>query len=156
MNSELDSNSGSRIEILEVSNITLYNKALWESGKAIFIDSIEVGREFCKSMVSLSLGAVPIYLGILKIFLPDNSVLTAQQSIVVLCPPILFLIACIMFAIGYIPQTSSFSLDIPDEIEKERTRAIRRRSKLIWTGFSTFLIGILAGVVSIISYSWII
>jgi hypothetical protein len=138
----------SRIDIVEVSSITPHSKALLESGKRIVIDSVDVSRDFCKYMISSSLGAIPIYLGLLALFLPNNPVLRPAQGIVILIPVVFFLIASVVFTVAYLPQISTFSLDILDEIEKERARIVRRRSKLTWIGFSVFLIGVFTAVVA--------
>ena len=40
-----------------VQDISPHNKALYEAGKKMLVDSIDVGREFCKFMTTTSLGA---------------------------------------------------------------------------------------------------
>ena len=57
-------------EVQQVSVISPHSKALFETGKAILLDSVSTGREFCKSMIGTSTGAIPIYLGILTFLLP--------------------------------------------------------------------------------------
>lgn len=143
-------NENQGMELLEVSAVTPHNRALYEAGKMLLTDSITTGRDFCKFMISLSTGAIPIYLGLLKFVLPEHYTLSLQQGVLAIIPVVLFLIASIVFTIGYYPQVSQFSLDVIDEIEKERTRTIFRRKKLSLIGFSIFLIGTVNAIVTII------
>jgi len=143
------------IELEEVSTVTPHNRALYEAGKTLLIESITTGREFCKFMISVSTGAIPIYLGLLKFVLPEHYTISLKQGILVVVPVVLFLIASVVFTFGYYPQAGRFSLDILNEIERERTKTIRRRAKLTWVGFSIFLIGALTAIASIVMNLWI-
>ena len=142
------------IELEEVSAVTPHNRALYEAGKTLLIESITTGREFCKFMISVSTGAIPIYLGLLKFVLPEHYTLSLEQGVLIVVPTVFFLIASIAFTIGYFPQTGCFSLDIINEIERERTKTIRRRAKLTWIGFGIFLIGALTAIAVIIMNLW--
>jgi hypothetical protein len=133
-----------KIEVEQVTEVTPHNKALYETGKSILIDSITTGREFCKFMITLSTSAIPVHLGLLKFVLPDNYTFTFNQGIITVIPAIIFLIAAIIFTIGYYPQTGNFSLDIVKEIEEERTTTIKRRRKITVWGFIVFIIATLS------------
>jgi hypothetical protein len=100
------------IELEEVSAVTPHNRALYEAGKTLLIESITTGREFCKFMISVSTGAIPIYLGLLKFVLPEHYILSLEQGIFAVVPAVFFLTASVIFAIGYYPQAGRFYLDI--------------------------------------------
>lgn len=134
----------------EISEITPHNKALYEAGKTMLIESISTGREFCKFMISTSTGAIPVYLGILTFLLPKNYSINLLEGIILLTPSILFLISTIFFVIGFLPVSSNFSLDIIEEIETERNQAIQRRMKFIKIGFTLFVIGALNAIIDIV------
>lgn len=131
------------VDLEEVSDITPHNKALYEAGKKLLVESVDVGREFCKFMTTTAIGAIPVYIALLKLILPKDYSLQSSEELVFLTPPILFLLAAVVFVIGYFPQKGSLSLDLPSEIERERSRTIRRRHGYSLFAFSFFCIGIL-------------
>lgn len=138
-----------KFELEEVQDITPHNKALYEAGKKLLVDSVDVGRDFCKFMTTTTLGAIPIYLALLKLVLPKDYSLQKYSELKFISPSILFLISTIIFVFGYFPQKGSLSLDLPDEIEREISSTInRRRNYAIW-GFVIFCLGVVIG-------SWVI
>jgi hypothetical protein len=147
-----DEPQGQLVEIGSVSAITPHNKALYEAGKVMLVNSISISMEFCKYMVSLSTGAIPIYLALLKFALPEEYTFSFQQGAIAILPPVLLLAATILFALGCYPQAGSFSLDVPAEIERERDRAIKVRAKTTLAGFILFTLGCLASVVSVLTF----
>lgn len=146
-NERSSENQGIKLE--RVFAVTPHNRALYEAGKTLLIESISTGKEFCKFMISVSTGAIPIYLGLLKFVLPESFTFSIWQITLATVPTILFLIASVVFAVGYFPRSGRLSLDIVDEIERERTRMIRIRTILGWAGFSIFLIGVLIAIASV-------
>ena len=65
-------------------------------------------------------------------------------------PAIGFLITSLIFVIGYLPISGEISLDDVDEIDRERIRIIRHRSKFIWIGFVLFILSTLGAITAII------
>jgi hypothetical protein len=130
------------VQLEQVQDITPHNKALYEAGKKLLVDSVDVGREFCKFMTTTTLGAIPTYLAILKFVLPKDYSLQSSDEIIYLVPPLAFLTSSVLFVIGYFPQSGSLSLDLPNEIERERSTTIRRRQRYSIWAFSIFAIGI--------------
>ena len=137
-------------QVLTISDVTPHSKALYEAGKSLLIDSVTTAREFCKSMITISTGAIPIYLGMLSYLLPKDYLLGVGAGITIAIPAIGFLIAAIIFVGGYIPITSKFSLDIIEEIERERDKVIRHRSKFIWSGVVVFVVSTLLAISAIV------
>jgi len=136
-------NTNVDVELDQVQDITPHNKALYEAGKKMLVDSIDVGREFCKSMTTTTLGAIPTYLALLKLVLPKDYSLQTYDEVSFLLPPLSFLIASTLFVIGYFPQKGALSLDLPAEIERERSKTIRRRYRYAIVAFLLFCIGII-------------
>jgi hypothetical protein len=134
-------------QVEEVGEISPHSKALYEAGKALLVSSIETGRDFCKFMIGVSTGAIPIYIGLLKFVLPEDFAPPAGEGLVALIPAALFLLAAVLFVIGYFPQKSSFSLDLIEEIERERTQAIQWRHRLALAGFGLFCIALVLGLI---------
>ena len=133
---------GSKIILEEIQDVSPHNKALYEAGKTLLVQSVEVGREFCKFMTTTALGAIPAYIALLKLVLPKDYSLKSYDEIVFLSPPILFLLSAVVFVLGYFPQKGSLSLDLPTEIERERSITIRHRYWYATVGFVIFCIGV--------------
>ena len=130
----------------EVSEVSPHNRALYEAGKSLLVESISTGREFCKYMTGTAMGAIPVYFALLKFVLPKDYVLRSQDEFYFLAPAVLFLASSVIFAIGYFPTKGKLSLDLPDEIERERSAAIKRRARYSAWGFTLFCVGIVIGV----------
>lgn len=127
---------------VEVSVITPHNKALYEAGKSLLVDSVKTGREFCKFMIGVATGAIPTYLGLLKFALNGGPRRFGAPESLYLIPPTLFLVAAIVFVIGFFPKRSNFSLDVVEEIEEERRKIVTRRQRLATAGFTLFVVGV--------------
>lgn len=138
------------VEVQQVSAISPHSKALYETGKAILLDSISTGREFCKSMIGTSTSAIPIYLGILTFLLPKEFQLGIGPGFTIALPAIGFLIASILFTLGYLPVSGKFSLDIIEEIEGTLNKIIANRKHFIWSGLTVFVFSTLLAIWAII------
>jgi len=143
-------NKQETIKVEAVSELTPHNEAIYEAGKKLLAESITVGREFCKSMISINTGAIPIYLGILVFLLPDGYLLGFQRGIVIVIPALLYLLAAIIFAFGYLPRTGEFSLDLIDEIARTRRIAITQMKRFIYAGFFCFIVATIMAIMVII------
>lgn len=131
-----------QIEVTDVQPVTPHNEALYEAGKKLLVDSIDVGRKFCEFMITTSLSAIPLYLGLLKLVLPNNYSLQTTREVAFLFPVFLFLIATGFFAYGYFPQSGQISLDLPHDIENARNRTIRHRHLFAILGSASFAIAL--------------
>lgn len=137
------------INTCDVTTITPTNQAIYEAGKSMLIESINTGREFCKFMIGTSMSAIPIYIALSKFILPDEYIPTLKIGILLIIPTVLFLVSAIVFLLGYFPQKGIASLDIPEEIEHERQKTVKKRHRLGALGFSIFCIAVLSGLITI-------
>ncbi len=133
-----------------ISPISPHSKAVYEAGKAMLVSSVETGRDFCKFMIGVSTGAIPIYIGLLNLILPDDFSPATYEAVSALIPAAAFLFASVTFAIGYFPQAGFACLDIIEEIEGELEVAIQKRRKAAFIGFAFFLAGLLLGLIVIL------
>jgi hypothetical protein len=131
--------------------VTPHNQALYEAGKQMLIASIDVGREFCKFMVGVSTGAIPLYLALLQLALPKDFRPSWTRGIVEIAPAVVFLLAAGAFAFGVFPRTGTFSLDVPDQIDEARTKAINWRRIWAITGSALFGVAALASIVATVA-----
>jgi len=139
-------------QVGESRPLSPYTEALCEAGKTMFIESINMGRDFCKYMISVSTGAIPIYLGLFGFIFPEFFIVNLWHGVLIAAPAILFIIASIIFAVGYFPQSSRFSLEIVQEIEKAREGTIRKRQISAWLGFGIFLAGAVLAIISVFTH----
>lgn len=140
-----------KIELGPVQDVSPHNRALYEAGKKLLVESIDVGRDFCKFMTTTTLGAIPTYLALLKLVLPKDYSLRSYDEVHFLLPPLIFLTASILFVLGYFPQKGSLSLDLPKEIERERSSTIHRRFRFASVAFVIFCFGIVYGAWVLVS-----
>jgi hypothetical protein len=134
---------------VEASAQTPHTEALYEAGKKLLVDSIEVGREFCKFMVGVSNGAIPLYLALVGLAVGKNYRPTLIEGIFLLAPPAVFLIAASVFAAGYFPVHSNFSLELLHEIEAARLAIVKRRYTSASWGFTLFVIAVMLSVAAV-------
>lgn len=134
------------ITVESTEPLSPHQKAVHEAGASLLKDSVETGREFCKSMISTSLTAVPVYVGLVQLFVPEKKILPDVVGVIWLVPAALFLSAAGVFAAGYVPGRSQLSLDLPSDVEKTLSRAINRRYWLGLVGFVLLSSGIVAGI----------
>jgi len=149
----MDENERELVNMIEIENataVTPHNKALYEAGKSLMVDSISTGREFCNSMIGISTGAIPIYLGILAYLLPEDYTLGVAAGVVLAIPAIGFLVAAVVFIFGYLPVTGNFSLDIVEQVVAERDRIINLRQHFIIGGVIIFAISTFMAIIALI------
>jgi len=90
---------------------------------------------------------IPVYLGLLKFMLPDAYDPAWRQGAILLLPPIGFMAGASLSIAGYMPRLSTFSLDLPDEIEAERHATIHRRRQFALGAALLFALVVLLSVV---------
>ncbi len=126
--------------------VSPHNAAVYEAGKQMLVDSIAVGRDFCKFMVGVSTGGIPLYLALLQLALPKDYRPALGWGVLAVSPGALFLAAAAVFAWGVFPRTRSFSLDIVEETEAAREAVIAQRARFAAAGFALFALAALASI----------
>lgn len=137
------------LKLESVEPLSPHNEALYESGKDMLKSSISTAREFCKFMITISTGAIPIYLGLLEFVLPEEVVLPITRLTLSVIPPFLFLASAIIFILGYFPKSHRFSLDIIEEVRRAYEETILKRNKFINFGLVVFSVGTISAILSI-------
>lgn len=135
-----------KIEVESAGAVSPHNQALYEAGKNMLVESINIGRDFCKFMTTTTIGAIPTYLALLKLVLPKNYVLKSYDDFLFFLPAALLLVSTIVFVIGYFPQKGTLSLDLPAEIERERSATINHRQRYATCGFLVFSIAVVLAI----------
>ncbi len=138
------------IEVEGVSEVTPQNQTLFDIGRELIGQSLTVGRDYCKFMISTSFSAIPIFISIIAFSNPDKTILDESKRIYLLIPILLFLAAALVFTRGYLPVRESFSLEIMEEIESIRTKTIHKRYILTRIGVVLFLVAVLTACIMIL------
>lgn len=123
--------------------------AILKAGEQLLLESVQTGREFCKALVGVSFSAVPIYVGLLGVVLPKDTLPTEVFGMIWVLPVALFLLGVSISALGHLPQRRLLSIDLPSEVETAVSDAVARR---YWCGVLSFSFLIIGIVVSI----WVI
>lgn len=131
-----------------ISSISPHNKAIYEAGKKMLVDSIDVGREFCKSMITVSTGAIPVYIALLKVVgVESTSRFSNTLNVLFILPCMFFLSGTVVYIIGYFPRAGIFSLDVVEEVNDARKRLILRRRRMIVLATCLFVIGMFIAII---------
>ena len=113
----MDRQQPAAVTVTAVQAVTPHNAALYEAGKKLLVDSVETGREFCRFMITTNMAAIPVYLGLLQLMLPATYRPALSVGVVLLLPALIFMCGAGLSVAGYLPRVSSFSLDLPQEID---------------------------------------
>jgi len=128
--------------------LSIDEEAMIEAGRRIFLESVEVSRDFARQMITVSSGAIPVYVALLGAAgLKHRSTATLTLAST---PALLFLSAMLFFVIALLPRKEFFAVQIIDEIRDARNRLVRARFLWIMLGFVLFGSGICAALTSIL------
>jgi hypothetical protein len=134
------------IKVSDVQPLTPHDAGLYEAGKKILVDSVDVGREFCKSMITVSTGAIATYLALIGLAVGKDYRPSVLAGLFLLAAPACFLASAGVFAFGYFPAKATLSLDMPGEIEAARSAIVSRRYTCGLIGFILFAVGVVIAV----------
>lgn len=133
--------------VSDVQAISPQNKALVETGAEMLAKSVEVGRDFCKTMMTVCSTAIPIHVTLVGLATGKEFNFSLEQGALALLGPALYLVALAIFAYGYFPGRGSFSLEDVDSIATVRNAAIDRR-------YGSALIGVIVFVLAVVATLW--
>lgn len=119
--------------------------AIIESGKKLFVESVDTGRDYCKHMISISSGAIPAYLALLVLGRPKDYAPSHLEYLLWAIPPILLLISVLMFSWGYTPARGKMNMGDLRNIESNIGSLIDRRHRWSLLGVAFFSIGTICG-----------
>ena len=138
------------IQVAGAASESPHDAGLYEAGKKLLVDSVEVGRDFCKTMITVATGAIPIYIALIGFIVGKDFRPGFGQGLVLVLAPGALLLSATAFAIGYFPKGSNFSLDVPAEIETARTNTLDKRLRWSRIGFGLLAAGIVLSIAAIL------
>lgn len=124
--------------------LTAHEEAILEAGRRLMVESIDVSRDFAKQMITVTSGAIPIYLGLLSIAkLQQRAPATLFLSSM---PAVSFFLSALFFVLALLPREGFFSLQIINEVRNARNKLLRRRRRWIMAGLTVFGVGVLSAI----------
>jgi hypothetical protein len=96
--------------------------------------SRQTATDYCKTMLTTSSGAIPVYFAVLK-YLGHERVGSSAIALVGVVPPVLLLTAAMLFAIALRPR---LALLTPDGFTQFRTQRLKRLDRYIGAGTAAF------------------
>lgn len=138
--------------IITATVATIQTEGMIEVGKEMMKKSIEVGRDYCKFMITTSFSAIPIYLGLLKLVIPEDANITNNVLIFLFVGPTLFIVSALIFIGGYLPKVESLSLDDPRSIADAHSGIIKTRVNIIIAGTIVFIIACIVSIIRVALY----
>lgn len=130
------------VEIENVGELTPHEKALMEAGEDLLKSSVSTSRDFCKSMISIAISAVPIELALMKLFIGKEQIITTHFGQFWFGPIVITLLSACIFTVGYHPGRGIISLENLDDIESFLTSVSNRRFYAGLVGFILLLLGV--------------
>ena len=121
--------------------LSAHDEAILEAGEKILVDSVNVGREFSKFIITTSFSALPFYFALLK-FLSDNGE-NVETTAIAIAPPILFILSSVAYIISFFPQHGELSVDDLQEVERMRVKIVKRRKILLLAATTIFVSSLL-------------
>ena len=138
------------IKSVGVRDVTIQDEALLEAGRKLLLNSVDDSRNYCQQMITVAISAIPIYIALLKLWFPDDKGVPTQVVVLFSVPVFLFLLATLIFSLGYLPQHYEINVGNIHSIEKVRKKLMRYRAICGYIGFILFCLGTILGVMLVL------
>lgn len=122
--------------------VSLQNQALLEVGKEMLAQSGEVGRDICKTMITVCSGAIPVHVALIGLAVGKEFHFSFGQGVIAFGGPFFYLLAVGAFSYGYFPSQESISLEDITSITNARNKTFARRHDWTRNGMALFGLGI--------------
>jgi hypothetical protein len=132
--------------------LTPHDEALLEAGRKLLVQSLTASADYCKTMIRMSFGAIPVYMTLLKFARSAKATSSGSGGgdlLHAIAPAVLFLGAALTFVYGYFPKSGDISLEDPNAIEQARKNVMGHRSCWMWTGTGLLTGGTIWAIVRI-------
>jgi len=119
--------------VSSIANLSLMETEFVEWTKS----SRFVALDFCKTMIGISVGAIPVYFAVLK-FLGLVTISGKQFGMLLVLPPFAYLVALILFALALRP---TFEIMSPQDFPDFRQKRLTQLNWFITAGIIVFIAG---------------
>lgn len=138
------------VEVKNIAPLSFHDRTIQQTGAKLILESLETTRDVCKFLATASTGAIPFYVGLLALVLPDDYRVRASDGVFLFLPVAGFLISAVLSVKGLLPTPSSISLDILGEVRNERMRLISWRMAYARPAGAVFALSLLAALAAVI------
>lgn len=140
-----------RVEVVpgSVAPLSIGEEVVIEAGRRLFLESVEVSRDFARQMITVSSGAVPIYVALLGI--ADLRHRSTSSLVLVSIPALVFLSSTLFFVLALLPRKALISVQILDDIREARNRLMSARYLWIKLGLAIFGAGVCSALASVLA-----
>jgi len=129
--------------------LSIHDEAIIEVGRRLFVESVDVMRDFAKQMITISSGAIPVYVALLG--LADLRHRNSTTLVLASLPAVAFLVAGLCFVIALLPRKEFFSVQILDQMQETRRNLLRKRYRWILAGLGIFGTSIISSIIVILT-----
>jgi hypothetical protein len=129
-----------------VRPLSARSAAILDASKALIDDSVSVVREYCKTMISVSLTSLGIFLAVVSTI--TKQPLTLYKPVAATCS--LLFLSAVLFIVSLFPKSISFNPTFINDSENALRTLIVRRKRWAIIATCVYLIGIGIGVVTIL------
>lgn len=127
-------------------------EATLELGRKLITGTFDAYRDFAKTLISLSSSFILLYLGIIGFLNVKAEGSNLKVLLVLVLPPLLFIITCILFAISYMPRQQFFTIDDPNELTRLLVAGISTKKRYVVAGLVCFVAGLLSIIIVILYF----
>ncbi len=128
-------------EIMKYGGVEVKSDHEKEELKEWIKTSRSTALDYCKTMLSSSVGAIPVYFVIIK-YLGYETLADASRNIFLL-PPLLFLLAALLFVLGLKPR---FEIISEEEFPKFRKHRLKQLNNFLLAGTILFVLAIILAI----------
>jgi hypothetical protein len=111
-------------------------------GVEVPLDTLLIAQTFCRLMLPLCVGAVPVYLALLMLAVPYDVNFGVKGGLVLLSPISLFLMAAIIYGVAFLVTGEPWISQRPQAFTSIRRRLVHLKLSLIGFGALLLLSGI--------------
>lgn len=130
--------------------LSAQSTTMLEVGKTMVTSSLTVPSNYCSSMISIALGAIPTYIALLTYFSTKVPASTVPPLWALLLPPSFLLLAAAAFIIGYVPIRQKIDLADIGDIETKYDRVVLRRWRCSVLGTAVLFLAIILAIAILI------
>lgn len=149
MNEHKPAARGIEVEPGSVAPLSLDEEVIIATGRRLLVESIEQSRDFAKQMITVSSGAIPIYIVLLGV--ANLRGRTSTTLLLVSLPSLVLLFSTLLFVLALLPRQKLFSMQVIDQVRDARDELLRVRYRWIKLGLTAFVLGVVSAIAVVLA-----
>jgi hypothetical protein len=142
---------GQHVEVVPESAepLSIHDEAIVEAGRRLLVESVDVTKNFAQQMITISTGAIPVYVALLGLagLRQRNTTTLVLASL----PSIAFLVSTLCFVLALLPRKEYLSVQMLDRIQEARGNLLRTRYRWIILGLAIFGLSIMSSIIVVLT-----